>query len=298
MRFEQLHYLDVTLTVGSIRGAAKVLGITQPSLSVQLQRLEEDLGIVLLVRSANGVRGTDAAKAVLPHVRAALRAENALRQEASSITGLRSGRVRLGTISAASNGILPELVRRFQLDHPNIHFQVTEGGSTQIRKDLIAGEFDLAIISRYNQEHFDDSLLRYIDIARGRIALTVPRDHPLASRRSVRGTDLKGQSLIAFHEGYLLRDGLDLLTAGVDVHIVYYTDSAETAQRMVAGGVGLILASTLAPETSVRDDVTYLAIDESWAETRMSVVLRAEEQPPPAVRAFLQTMREQNTLLT
>lgn len=296
MRIEQLHYLDVTLSVGSFRGAAAVLGITQPSLSVQIQRLEEDLGIVLLVRGQHGVQATDAARAVLPHVRAALRAENALRQEASAITGLRGGRVRLGTISAASNGILPDLVRRFQLAHPNIHFQVTEGGSTRIRQDVIAGEFDIAIVSRFSKEHFDDARLRYIDLARGRIALTLPLDHPLSGRRSVRGAELEDESFIAFHDGYLLRDALDLLTVDVSVHIVYYTDSAETAQRMAAAGVGLTLASTLAPQTRARDDVTYLVIEEEWAETRMSVVLRAGEQPPPAVRSFLQMLREQNAL--
>lgn len=296
MRFEQLHYLDVTLRVGSFRGAASELGITQPSLSAQIQRLEEDLGIVLLVRGTRGVRATDAALAALPHVRAALRAESALRQEASSITGLRSGRVRFGTISAASHGVLPSLVRRFQEDYPNINFQVTEGGSMRIRMEVLAGAYDFAIISRYNQEHLDDSRLRYIDVARGRVALAVHRDHPLAGRSSVRGIDLAGESFVAFHEGYLLRDALSLLTSGIDVHIVYYTDSSETAQHMVSAGVGLSLASTLAANTNARKDVKYVAIDEPWAETRMSVILRAGEQPSPAVRSFLQIMREANAL--
>lgn len=293
MRFEQLHYLDVTLREGSLRAAAVELGISQPSLSSQIQRLEEDLGVVLLVRTSHGVRATDAAHAVLPYVRAAIRAENALRQEASAITGLREGRVRLGTISAASNGVLPVVVQRFQREHPNIHFQVTEDGSTAIREMIGAGDFDIAIISRYKDDPLRDSRLRYVDLAEGHIVLAVPHEHPLAQRKSVCGADLAGASLVAFHKGYLLRDALGLLTRGRDVHIVYYTDSAETAHKMVAAGVGLSLASTLATRADSERSIRYVPIDEPWAETRMSVVLRSDEQPPPAVRSFLQMLRDE-----
>lgn len=292
MRFEQLHYLDVTLRAGSMRAAAEELGISQPSLSGQIQRLEEDLGIVLFVRSSHGVRPTDAAEAVIPYVRAAIRAENALRQEASAISGLRAGRVRLGTISAASNGVLPSVVRRFQREHPSIHFQVTEGGSQRIRELLFDDECDIAVISRYAKDPLDDARFRYIDLANGRIVLAVPARHPLARRRSVRPQDIAGTSVVAFHPGYLLRDALDLLTRDVEVQIVYYTDSAETANRMVAAGVGISLASTLAAQSKAFPDIRYVRIDEPWAETRMSVVLRANEQPPPAVRGFLRMLRD------
>lgn len=292
MRFEQLRYLDVTMREGSMRAAAGALGISQPSLSSQIQRLEEDLGVVLFVRTSHGVRPTDAADAVMPYVRAAIRAENALRQEASAITGLRAGRVRLGTISAASNGVLPSVVRRFQREHPNIHFQVTEGGSRRIRDLLYEDEFDVAVISRYARDPLDDARFRYIDLAKGHIVLAVPAGHPLAQHDSVRRTAVAGTSVIAFHPGYLLHDALLLLTQDVDVQIVYHTDSAETANRMVAAGVGISLASTLAAQSKTFQDIRYVRIDEPWAETRMSVVLRADEQPPPAVRGFLRMLRE------
>lgn len=291
MRFEQLHYLDTALRLGSVRRAASELGITQPSLSAQIQRLEEDLGVVLLVRGPRGVRATDAAQAVLPHVRAALRAENALRQEASAITGLRAGRVRLGSISAASHRVLPGIVQRFQRELPNIHFQVTEAGSAAIRNAVAAGDFDIGILSRFLHGPAGDDHLRYVDLAQGRIVLCLPPGHPLTQRDPIRSHDLDGATMVAFHKGYLLREAFDALTQIHDVHPVYYTDSAETAHRMVAAGVGLSLASTLAPTTLMSDNVRFVNIDEPWAETRMSVVLRADEQPPPAVRALLQILR-------
>ena len=295
MRFEQLRYLEAALRLGSVRRAAAELGIAQPSVSAQLQRLEEDLGVVLVVRGSRGVRATDAAEAMLPHLRAALRAQDAMHQEAGAITGLRAGRVRLGSISAASHRVLPVVVRRFQREHPSIHFQVTERGSTVLCDEVAAGDFDVGIVSRFLRGASDAPGLRYIDLARGRIVLSVRADHVLARQRSVRASDLDGQAMVVFHQGYLLRAAFNALAEDRDVRPVYYTDSAETAHRMVAAGVGLSLASTLAP-TSVQagDDVHFAILDEEWAETRMSVVLRADEQPSPAVHAFLRILREES----
>ncbi len=294
MRFEQLRYLEAALRHGSVRRAAAELGVTQPSISAQIQRLEEDLGVVLVIRGSRGVRPTGAAEALAPYLQAALRAEDAMRQEAGAITGLRAGRVRLGSISAASHRVLPVVVRRFQREHPHIHFQVTERGSTVICEEVAAGDFDVGIVSRFHRGSADDPALRYIDLARGRIVLSLRADHELAGRRSVRAADLDGLAMVVFHRGYLLRAAFDLLAEGRDVRPVYYTDSAETAHRMVVAGVGLSLASTLAP-TSVQpgDGVHFAVLDEDWADTRMSVVLRADEQPTPAVRAFLRILREE-----
>ncbi|MDQ4117114.1 MAG: LysR family transcriptional regulator, partial [Actinomycetota bacterium] len=61
MRFEQLRYLEAALRHGSVRRAAAELGVTQPSISAQIQRLEEDLGVVLVIRGSRGVRPTGAA---------------------------------------------------------------------------------------------------------------------------------------------------------------------------------------------------------------------------------------------
>lgn len=294
MRFEQLRYLEASLRLGSLRRAALELGVAQPSVSNQIQRLEEELGVVLILRGAHGVRATDAAEAVLPHLQAALRTEDAIRQEAGAISGLRSGRVRLGSISAASHRVLPVVVRRFRTEHPSIHFQVTERGSTVIRDGVATGEFDVGIVSRFVRGAAERPGLRYIDLARGRIVLCLPTDHRLAQRRKVRASDLAGEAMIVFHRGYLLRAAFDALAGDQPIHPVYYTDSAETAQRMVAAGVGLCLASTLATATQASESVRLAILDEEWAETRMSVVLRGDEQPSPAVRAFLRILQEES----
>lgn len=296
MRLEQLRYAEVTFRAGSLRKAAQELGVAQPSLSQQIQRLEEELGVVLLIRRPNGVRPTDAAIAILPHIRTALRAEAHLRQEASAISGLREGRVRLGSIATASRTLLPRVVRRFQQEHPSIHFQVTEGGSVLIRDQVASGDLDVGIVSHLLEDKHGMAGLFVEDIADGRMVVCIPAGHRLWGRTAVTAADLAGEAIIAFHPGYILRTVYDHLATRQEVHAVYYTDSSETARRMVSAGVGIALLSRLgtSDDSAVSAGrIGFLPLQEPWAESRMSVVRRADEQPPPAVRALLRIVRHE-----
>lgn len=296
MRLEQLRYAEVAIRLGSLRRAAQELGIAQPSLSIQIQRLEEELGVVLLVRRPNGVRATDAALALLPHVRSALRAEQSLRQEASAITGLREGRVRLGTMAAASRLLMPNIVRRFRQEYPAIHFQVTEGGSEGIRNGVAQGDLDLGIVSRFVDDTESLAGLAAEDLTTGALVLCIPTGHRLQDHREIVPEDLDDEDMIVFHPGYLLRTAFDRFTAGRTVHPVYYTDRAETATGLVAAGVGVAILSGLqdpqhwgVPEGSVR----YVPISGPWARTTVSRIRRSDEQPTPAARVLARMLREE-----
>src|SRR5690606_37820132 len=93
--------------------------------------------------------GTFAAERILPHVFAALNAEHALREEASAINGLKAGHIRLAAVTAASQALLPRVVQRLQAEHPNIQFEVTEGGSEMVREGVAAGRFDGGLLTRF-----------------------------------------------------------------------------------------------------------------------------------------------------
>lgn len=296
MRLEQLHYAEVAIRLGSLRQAAHELGIAQPSLSSQIQRLEEELGVVLLIRRPKGVQATDAALELMPHIRSALRAEQSLRQEASAISGLREGRVRLGTMASASRLLMPRVVRRFRREYPAIHFQVTEGGSEVIRDQVVRGDLDLGIVSRFVDDAEGMAGLATEDLTFGSLVLCIPSGHRLQEREQIVPEDLDNEDMIVFHRGYLLRTALERFTAGRPVHLVYYTDRADTALGLVAAGVGVAILSGLQdpersglPEGSVR----YVPISGTWAHTTVSRIRRIDEQPTPAARVLARMLREE-----
>ena len=102
MRFEQFQYLEAALRTRSFRQAAKELGVSQPTITNQVQRLEEDLGVLLVMRASHGVSPTYAAERILPHAVVAIRAEHALRQEVSAIDSLKIGHVRVASVATGS----------------------------------------------------------------------------------------------------------------------------------------------------------------------------------------------------
>ena len=293
MRFEQLRYLEAALRTGSFRQAAKELGVAQPTITTQVQRLEEDLGVILVVRGAQGIRPTYAAERILPHAIAAIRAEHMLRQEASSIDSLKIGMVRLGTVSTGSLRILPSVVKRLHDEHPNIRFEVTEGGSGMVRHGVVAGHFDVGLVTRlgWDEQDPDADTLHFIDLLNGRLVLAAPDGHPLADKDSFDVEDLAGEPLIFFKQGSILRTAFERLVEGIEARVVYTTDSAETAQRMVRAGVGIAMANTLAPSTVSGNGVTLVPLPMDWARATLCAVVRQGQLRSPVVQTFLRLAR-------
>ncbi|GLW99393.1 LysR family transcriptional regulator [Microtetraspora sp. NBRC 16547] len=292
MRFEQLWYLEAALRTGSFRQAAKALGVSQPTITNQIQKLEEDLGVVLVLRGSNGVRPTFAAERILPHAVAAIRAEYLLRQEASAFEGLKIGSVRLATVSTGSLIVLPDLVKRLHKEHPNIRFEVTEGGSAMVRRGVAAGHFDIGLVTRLGlpETEHEAEHLHLVDLRSGRLVLCVPENHPLAQAEALDKSALNGEPLIIFKEGSILRAALEKLVEGVEARVVYSTDSAETAQQMVRAGVGIAIGNTLAPSTVSGNGVALVPINDPWACTTLSAIVRRDELRGPVVQMMLRLM--------
>ena len=292
MRFEQFQYLEAALRTGSFRQAAKELGVSQPTITNQVQRLEEDLGVLLVVRGSHGVSPTYAAERILPHAVVAIRAEHALRQEVSAIDSLKIGHVRVASVATGSQTVLPEVVRRMHVEHPNIRFEATEGGSDMVRQGVVNGNFDVGLVTRLGLDEDDVEQLHFIRLLHGRLVLAVPEQHRLADKESLDVTDLDGEPLIFYKEGSILRRAFEKLLGGIEANVVYSTDGAETTQRMVRAGVGIAIANTLAPSTASGNGVVLVPIPFDWARTTLSAVVRQGQLRSPVVQTFLSLVRE------
>ena len=298
MRFEQLRYLDAAVRAGTMRKAAAEVGVAQPSLSQQIQRLEEELNTVLLLRNSSGVRPTDACEVLMPHLRAALRAEDAILQESSALGGVAKGRVRVGAVGLPTRTFLPKAVRRFQEQYPGVHLEAHEGFTQQVRTQVLEGDLDIGVISRFADSSTDAEDLRVEDvIADVPLYLCVPSGHRLHGRKRVSVEDLADESFITSPVGHVLRSALERVAAQVPIRIVYYTDTSETVRIMVEAGVGIAILSAqhrdAASATDGPSTVSYVRLAEPWAKACFSVIRRRHEQSTPAVRALRQIIVEE-----
>lgn len=295
MRFAQLRYLEAALQAGSFRQAAKDLNISQPTITNQVQRLEEELGVLLVTRGAKGIQPTYAAEQILPHVRSAVQAERMLREEASAISGLQIGVVRLGTVPAAAQTILPKVVQRLLKEYPNLRFEADEGPSRMVLKGVLSGKFDVGLVTRLPGIELlpaEDALLDHIDLLSGHVVLAVPEDHPLAEKDNFEPSDLEGESLIFPAESSVLKVAFERLTEGIETRISYATPNAESTQAMVRNKVGIGIANTLVPSTRSGDGVALIPLRYDWAKAKTSAVVRKGEARSSAVHALLRLLRE------
>lgn len=295
MRFAQLRYLEAALRTGSFRQAAKELDISQPTITNQVQRLEEDLGVILVTRGAKGVRPTYAADRILPHVVAAVQAERMLREEASAISGLKLGTVRLGTVPAGSQSLLPRTVKRLLTEFPNVRFEVDEGPTRMVVRGVLSGQFDVGIVSRLPGIELtpaEETHLHHTDLLSGRLVLAVPEDHKLATKDDFTPADLEGEPMIYPGESSILRIAMEKLFDGVESRVVYSTSNAEAAQEMVRAGVGICMANTLLASTVSGKGVALVPLPFEWAHISISAITRRDEARSSAVQAFLRLLRQ------
>ncbi|WP_435830217.1 LysR family transcriptional regulator [Saccharopolyspora shandongensis] len=291
MRSEQLRYLEAAIRHGSLRKAAQEAGVGQPTLSQQIRRLEEDLNVILLIRRANGVLPSAEARTLLPHIRQVLQADRALREEAGLINGLRSGSVRLGAVTTASQILLPRVVPSYRNSFPNVRFSVRESGSQAVRDSVMNGELDLGLVVGPSEPASSASLTA-TDLITDEVVLCVHRSHPLANKPTVSIQDLEGQSWVVSARGFALRELVDSTFAPTAQDIVYETTNPHTSLLMVAAGVGIAMLPRHTLRDHHADEIATPLTDWDPPQLTVCMIWRTDTQPAPAVRKLIQALRE------
>ncbi|MBY0573568.1 MAG: LysR family transcriptional regulator, partial [Undibacterium sp.] len=176
MELRQLRYFVAIVDHGSLSRAARVLHIVQPALTQQIQQLEEELGALLLHRSAQGMQATDTGKVFYQHALAILKqvadAKSAVNQSADNP----SGTVALGIPQSASGALAFPLLTKVRAAYPDIVFQLTEELTGNLQEQLASGRLNLAILfddgqlGKFSTRHLVEEEMMYITRADSQFA--------------------------------------------------------------------------------------------------------------------------------
>ncbi|ANY06522.1 LysR family transcriptional regulator [Pseudonocardia sp. HH130630-07] len=235
MRVERARYFLAAVQSGSLRSAAARCGISQPSLGQQIALLEEELDLVLLVRSRRGVRPTPAGQALVEPLTRLVAAQATVQEAAMEARGTYHGRVRIGAGSVTAELLVAPVVGQLRERHPGLRFTVREGGSADIESAIRSGELDLAVITTPDRPPAAD--LRRIPLLRAPLGVHVRADHPLAGRARLSWADLESWPVVTMRRGTVLWDALHRNLPGADV--VIEAMSARTVMVMVGQGAGI-----------------------------------------------------------
>ncbi|WP_306115656.1 MULTISPECIES: LysR family transcriptional regulator [unclassified Roseovarius] len=238
----QLEYLVACIECRSVAGAAERLNVSQPTISVAITKLEEQLGVQLLLRHASrGVTATGAAEKVLHSARSLLAHASDLERQAIETGSSVVGELRLGSFSTLAPTVLPNLIHELSTEHPGLKLHLREGPQDQIIAALEDGLLDLALL--YNIDLPDD--LHTVLLAQRKPYVALAADHPLARQESVALADLEAEPLILLevapsHDYFLglFRD------VGLEPVIAHSSPSIELVRGMVGCGLGYSLLVT------------------------------------------------------
>jgi DNA-binding transcriptional LysR family regulator len=189
MELRQLRYFVAVAETLSFRRASNLLHVSQPSLSVQIKQLEDELGVSLLRRSKRHVEITRAGEVFLPAAREILLRLKQASAAAFHAESGKAGRIRLGFIPTASFHILPLLLDKIRSTLPLVNVELKEGPESVQIRGIQSGAFDISIGHLGNSYERIESML----LVRERIVVALPKGHKAARKRAVALKDFEGE---------------------------------------------------------------------------------------------------------
>jgi DNA-binding transcriptional LysR family regulator len=270
----ELHQLQCFIAVleeGGFKRATARLGITQPALSYQIKRLEEELGVQVFHRGPGGITPTEAGRMLLEnahHVIAAVReAHQAVRELAGGVTG----EIRIGTIKCVGQYFLPHVLREIRTKHPMVRPKLVYRDSDELLESLLANRLDVAMVA----DPPLDRRLSHQSVFEEQISLVSGPGHPFFGRPRVDISELKDVQFVSLSPqtsaGALVRSYLD--RAGISVVPSVSTDNVETVKRMVEAGMGVAFLPDMATTDDVADGGQPGRLSRSAVEPTLSLPL-------------------------
>ncbi|HRQ63275.1 MAG TPA: DNA-binding transcriptional regulator OxyR [Xanthomonadaceae bacterium] len=224
--------------------AAEASFVSQPTLSTQVRKLEEELGITLIERAPRRIMFTDAGKAILSHARAVLAEVDAIRDYARRSGDPEAGTIRLGIFPTLGPYLLPHVVPRLHKRFPRLELLLVEEKTDDVLEQLRDGKLDAGLLAL----PIEDARLHVETLFTEPFVLATPPTHALARRKHLSLSDLSEQSVLLLEDGHCLRQqALDVCElAGASERAGFRATSLETLRQMVAADVGVTLLPTLA----------------------------------------------------
>src|SRR5208282_2745041 len=239
METHQLRYFLAVTQTGRFTAAAKTCNVSQPSLSIQIAKLEDELGGPLFERTRKGGKLTARGETFFPRAKTILDQMESAREDAKALSGLTLGKVSLGCMPTTGAHLLPPILTAFRNLYPKIQVHLKEESSPNLALALEQGEVELAIM--------DEAGLRtgldHQTILSEELLLALPAKHRLGGKGSLSLRQVGEESFILMKTGHGFRQiTLDLYRkASLEPKVVFESSGIETVQALVAAGLGISL---------------------------------------------------------
>ncbi len=290
MEIHQLRYFVAVAETGSFTRAAEREGVTQPTLSEQIMRLEskgKGIGRRLFDRIGRKVILTDAGRLLLSHAQTILaavgEAERAVQDSGEGV------RLRIGAIPTVAPFVLPRAVIRFRKEHPNVQLQLEEDLTERLIADLLAGELDVGLMAL----PIRDDRLHVEKLFTEPLVMALPAKHRLASRTDVKLADVMDEPFILLDDVHCFGDQVLSFChrGGVEPRVVCRGEQIVTLLAMVAAGQGVSVVPEMAAVADIARTCIYRPLGKPVPTRTLCAVWHKQRYRPASLRAFVDVVR-------
>lgn len=249
MEMQQLRYVVAVARTGNFSRAAEECHVSQPSLSQQIMKLEDDLGERLFDRMKRVAKLTPHGEVFLRRAVHILREVDAAKREAAEAKALLRGTITVGLLPTIAPYLLPDAMAKFTEKYPGVEIVVQEDTTARLLKHTLAYEIDFALVS----QPINDERLVVRELFTEELLLALPPGHPLTRKHNVNVSDLADERLIVMKEGHCLGDQVLRFCERRDLRpqISFRSAQLETVQALVRAGLGISLIPAMAVQGNI-----------------------------------------------
>lgn len=289
MELHQLRYFVAVAETGSFTQAADREGVTQPTLSEQILRLEskdKGIGRRLFDRLGRKVVLTDSGRLLLSHAQAILaavgEAERAVRDAGEG------GRLRIGAIPTIAPFLLPSTLLRFRREHPAVQVQLKEDLTERLLADLLAGELDVALMAMPVR----DDRLHVEKLFSEPLVMAVPPKHRLAAKTEIKLADVVDEPFILLDDVHCFGDQVLNFChrGGLEPRVVCRGEQIVTLLAMVAAGQGVSVVPEMAAMADAAKSCRYRPLGKPVPTRTLCAVWHKQRYRPASLRAFVEAL--------
>jgi LysR family hydrogen peroxide-inducible transcriptional activator len=265
MTLTELRYIVAVARERHFGHAAEACFVSQPTLSVAVKKLEDELDVKLFERGSAEITVTPLGEDIVRQAQAVLEQAQAIKEIAKRGKDPLGGPLRLGVIYTIGPYLLPDLVRNTIARVPQMPLMLQENFTVKLLEMLRAGELDCAILA----EPFVDAGLAVAPLYDEPFLVAVPKTHPLAQRQQISAEELKRETMLLLGTGHCFRDHvLDVCpefarfsSDAEGIRKSFEGSSLETIKHMVAAGMGVTVVPRLSVPTEDHPHLAFIPFD-------------------------------------
>ncbi len=275
-------YLSFVKTVeyGSFTKAAEILSYTQSGISRMIADLEKEWGVILLERNKNGVKPTSDGMKLLPYAQNLCADFERLKMQVDELNGLQSGLIRIGTFSSVATHWLPNIIKEFQKDYPNIDYELLLGDYTEIEEWIHTGRVDCGFLRLPTHPEFETIFLQ-----KDKLMAIIPENHSLKDCNKFPVTALCNEPFMLLEKGAKAEISEIFERNNLTPNVKFTTWDDYAVMSMVESGLGIAILPEL-----ILKRVPYRIIAKELdvpAYRNIGLALRDKKTASLAVKRFI-----------